>query len=194
MTLISAAFRLRETTFELGDNRLAAGATRGGEIITTTRGARLWRGTATLAPGRIEDMRAAEARLRALIRGGALIEVADPSRRTLTITGRTIHSAQPEPDVIRLSSAASLLVGDYLAFNYLGRRALHQIVATGLGSNRVRVVPDVRPGLAAGAAVELAVPACRAVIVPESLSGSGWTGDGVHRGLSFEWRQTLRIA
>ena len=87
-------------------------------------------------------------------------------------------------------------VGDYIAFDYSGRRALHQVIdgktanASGVTGN-IEVVPPFRPGIANGLAVSVGNPALRAVMVPGTLD-MGRSAGIWHEGISFRWTQTLR--
>ena len=54
----------------------------------------------------------------------------------------------------------------------------------------IEVVPPIRPGWAAGVAVTIGSPRCRAVMVPGSLN-MGQSRGIWHEGISFDWTQTL---
>ena len=90
-----------------------------------------------------------------------------------------------------------LRAGDYIGFTYNGRRALHQAVepanANSSGvTGAFAVVPVVRIGWTAGAAVTVGAARCTAAMVPGSLS-IGMAANGVTEGASFDWVQTLGV-
>lgn len=102
-------------------------------------------------------------------------------------------------DIITLQAAPPgrvITAGDYLAFDYSGRRALHQVVvsktvdASGNTGN-IEVVPPFRTLPGVGWGITVGAAKCRAVIVPGSLS-IGLAADRVTEGISFDWTQTLR--
>lgn len=60
-------------------------------------------------------------------------------------------------------------------------------------SKWVDIVPPLRNGVAVGAAVTLYKPACKALLLKDSVSGgSSRFGGGLWTPITFSWRQTLR--
>ena len=145
---------------------------------------------------RNDQVAALEARLNALRGAGAYFTIRD-YRRSGSISA-TLATVQANGTVNISGGPANgtLRDGDYLAFGYANRIALHQIVVGGAlngtgARNGVEVVPPIRPGWAAGVAVTIGSPKCRAVMVPGSLR-VGLAADRVTEGISFDWTQTLR--
>jgi hypothetical protein len=91
-----------------------------------------------------------------------------------------------------------LSAGDMLGFQYGSnpvRHALHRIVVGGTASSggltpMLEVVPNLRPGAAAGLTVSLVRPACKARLLPDPTYGAG--RQALSRGASFDFIQTLR--
>ena len=191
-----APFRIVSQTFDLGEGLSVQNRTAGGEIIRAGGAARLWTGSLALAPIDNSGAAALEARLNVLLGAGAYFTIRD-YRRSGSISA-TLATVQANGTVNISGGPANgtLRDGDYLAFGYANRIALHQIVVGGAlngtgARNGVEVVPPIRPGWAAGVAVTIGSPKCRAVMVPGSLR-IGLAADRVTEGISFDWTQTLR--
>lgn len=85
--------------------------------------------------------------------------------------------------------------GDRLSFDFGGAVALHEAIepatAGALGvTGDFTVGPSILPGAAAGAAVRLVKPYCKARIVPGSIS-EGQARGAKTFGLGFAWEQVL---
>jgi hypothetical protein len=88
-----------------------------------------------------------------------------------------------------------LSIGDYVAFNYGTRRALHRLVSAATASAGgltpvFEVTPAIRTGAAVSTAVTLIRPSCKAVLLPGSVS-RGVSRQLITRDASFRFRQTL---
>lgn len=191
-------FRVSGQTFDLGEGLTQQGQTAGGEILRSGGAARLWRGKLTLARIRGADVPALEARLHALRGKGASFLIRD-YRKAASVKSATVRAYNGTTlDILTLQGLAAatvVAVGDYIAFDYSGRRALHQVVSgatansSGVTGN-IEVVPPFRAGIANGLAVSVGNPSLRAVMVPGSLD-MGQSSGIWHEGISFGWTQTL---
>lgn len=122
-------------------------------------------------------------------RGGVKLGSATPVLSQLASNARQIAvSGLPAGYVLRR--------GDYIGWDYLGRRAVHKVMdvtvaASGAGATGLfEVIPAIRPGAAAGAAVRLTRVSCTGMIVPKSTS-PGSTAARLTDGVAFRWQQTL---
>lgn len=193
-----APFRIVSQTFDLGEGLQVQNRTAGGEVIRAGGAARLWRGSLVLAPMQNADAAGFEAKVQVLRAAGASILIRD-YRRSGTFAAQVRAVNSTTRDIITLQAAPpgrGIAAGDYLAFDYSGRRALHQVVvgktvdASGNTGN-IEVVPPFRTLPGVGWGVTVGAAKCRAVIVPGSLS-IGIAADGATDSISFEWTQTLR--
>lgn len=193
-----APFRVVSQVFELGEGLQVQHRTAGGEVLRMGGAARLWRGSLMLAPIDNRDAAGLEARAHALRGAGASILVRD-YRRSGTAAGQIKGVNGTTRDILTLQGAPVGLViapGDYIAWDYSGRRALHQVVvgrtvnASGETGN-IEIVPPMRTLPAIGTAVAVGAAKCRAVIVPGSLR-IGAASAAITDGISFDWTQTLR--
>jgi hypothetical protein len=199
-----------EMSFDLSE-AMAADETGRGEILTAALGARLWGGTVTVARRGLNFAGQYSAMIDILRQPGATFFIGDMARRfpemdpTGLVLGTTVPTlATVSPDLREITLAglpAGYIVGpgDFVAFDYgtsPQRRALHRVVFGGGGASALgvspalEIVPPIRPGFAIGAAVALADPACKAVLVPGSATPARYRralGDG----LSFSFLQTL---
>jgi hypothetical protein len=127
---------------------------------------------------------------------------ADWQGATLTGFNPVLHNVAANARELRLGGLPpgyALSRRDALAFSYGTnpvRFALHRlvgpVVADGSGlTPLVEVVPNLRPGWTAGAAVQLVKPACKAIVVPKSFQ-PGRRKARMTTGASFRWQQTLR--
>lgn len=199
-------------TFDLGEN-VDLAATRGGEQLAAEAGERLWQGEVAL--GRL--LRAETGRpevLVDLIRQPGRSFMAYDRRRPAPLAdpaGAVLGGATPtifalngsdarEMRLAGLPSGYVLSAGDYLSFAYGAspvRQALHRVVdplVTADTSGQTpffEVIPAIRPGAAAGAAVQLVRPWCKAVVVFGSVAPMRGTHT-VYDGLAFRFVQTLR--
>lgn len=191
-----APFRVVSQSFDLGEGLRTQNRTGGGEVLRTGGDVRLWRGSLFLAPLQNEDASALEAKAHVLRGAGAYFTIRDYRRSgSISATMATVQ-ANGTVNISGGPANGTLRDGDYIAFGYANRIALHQIVVGGAlngtgARNGVEVVPPIRPGWAAGVAVTIGSPKCRAVMVPGSLR-IGLAADRVTEGISFDWTQTLR--
>lgn len=195
------------------DMRLGGGlqsqATGGGEVITARTGQRLWEGEVSLVMQ--DDPGATEAVLQALREpgrsfmceahkrlfpladaAGAQLGAATPVIASLPVGGRSMTlSGLPAGYVLSPGDFLALTRGTPTRYELL--QIVTGAVASGGGvSGEFEVTPGIRPGIIVGAAVVLARPQFRAMIVPDSLKFSGTSpGRAPRAGASFAFRQTL---
>ena len=182
-----------------------------GSVLTADLGARLWRGDVQLGP----MTRSEAAQVRALLdvlRGAgrsfmasdlaAPRPLADPDLSFLGTAAPVLHTIGADSRTLRVAGLPAgyvLSAGDLLSFSYgvsPTRHALHRVVseaiADGTGLTPLfEVTPHIRPGAAAGAAVTLDRPSCKAVLVPGSVD-VGATRRTLIEGVRFSFMQTLR--
>ena len=203
------ALRVEEVTFRLSHpqehTRLGDGT-----VISASLGASLWTGTIRLAQASHPRHAQMEALIALLDQPGAtflchdpryLGPASDPTGAILggrTVTIHSVASNMRELRLIGLPSGYVLSAGDMLGFQYGSnpvRHALHRIVVGGTASSggltpMLEVVPNLRPGVAAGLTVSLVRPACKARLLPDPTYGSG--RQALSRDASFDFIQTLR--
>lgn len=205
-----AGLKLSAATFALPDV-LSHSRTRGGEVLVADQGARLWTGSVTFAPAQNANADAVMAQIEVLQAAGASFLAHrfpqigprnDPDGVTLGTSDPTIYSLAANARELRLTGLPSgyvLAPGDMMAFAYGTApvlQALHRVVtgstadAGGL-TGLIEVVPPLRPGAVTGASVSLLRPACKALLVPGSVSPGSY-GPLHKRGVSFSFIQTLR--
>lgn len=185
--------------------------TRGGEVLRSDIGARLWGGRIVVAPASRAQMDQQVALAETLLEAQGSFMVARRSRHgpQADPTGAILGAAVPvilavsidwrDLSLAGLPAGYVLTRGDLLGFAYGTspvRHALHRVLttrtATGVGEiTALSVTPLVRPGVTAGTPVTLVRPACKAVIVPESFDPDA-EGGSLTEGFAFDWRQTLR--
>ena len=194
--------------FQLTDQRATA-ETRGGDIIVTDSGDRLWEGEVVLDT---EETAIAK-------RFVALAELLGESAGSLFVSPEH-HDASPigaatlkgvrngnELKLGNLAPGTTLRAGDFISFEYGAnptRYALHQIAdladavagpapqgSTVGETNYVRVVPAIQPGYSTGTTVRVSFPRCKAIMKPNSLRAPTFSGIWA-KGWSFTWRQTSR--
>jgi hypothetical protein len=184
--------------------------TAGGEVIVADIGTRLWRGDAMVLAAASPKVEWLEATLARLASAGASFMAFDP-RKTGPKWDRGAKVWTASPVIAALNGDARLIsvgglplnyelaAGDMLGFQYgsPARHALHQVVDVAVPAPSgttalLEVVPPIRPGATIGAAVTLHRPACKAVIVPGSVSGGGRSGRIMTDGIAFSWVQTLK--
>jgi len=186
--------------------------TGGGEIMLAAVAPMLWQGEVKL--GDMTQIEAAPIEVRLdLLRAGRNFYAYDLRRPAprLDPTGSILGASTPsiyalvagnrEMQLQGLPVGYRLSAGDYLAFDYTSasvvRRALHRVVADTAGASAggisptFEVTPMLRPGVVTGAAVTLVKPACKAIIVPNSVS-KGQTSKTITSGASFRFMQTLK--
>lgn len=193
-----APFRVVSQVFELGEGLTVQNQTAGGEVLRSGGSARLWRGSLVLAPIDNKDAAGLEARAHVLRGVGASILIRD-YRRIGTRPAQIRATSTTTRDILTLDGLPAGLVvvpGDYIAWDYSGRRALHQVVSGSTANSsgatgNIEIVPPMRTLPAVGSAVALGAARCRAVIVPGSLR-IGTANAAITDGISFDWIQTLR--
>ena len=191
--------RMDQQTFDLGEGLQVQNRTAGGEILRTGGAARLWRGSLALFPLRHEDARVLHAKLHVLRAAGASFYIGDMTHSGGTFAAQVKAVNSTTRDIITLQAAPPgrvIAAGDYLAFDYSGRRALHQVVvgktvdANGNTGN-IEVVPPFRTLPGVGWGVTVGAAKCRAVMVP-GTARVGTSNIVATSGVSFDWTQTLR--
>lgn len=186
--------------------------TAGGEQLTADMGERLWTGRIDLASMVRTEIGRPETLIQVLKQGRTfnifdrrrLNPQADPNGTILGAASVTILALGGDPREMSLAglpAGYTLSAGDYLSFAYtslsITRQALHRVVDTTVVANGsgqtplFEVIPAIRPGAAAAAAVTLRKPFCRAVMVAGSASPSDGRST-LYEGLGFDWVQTLR--
>lgn len=198
---------IAELSFDDPEN-VETNITGGGEIMKAELAPQLWSGEATL--GKMTDTEARNADvLLSLLRGPAATFFAYDTRRPgpqLDRNGAILGAAaviinslptSREMSLSGLPAAYVLSRGDWLHFNYAGRRALHRVVdvtvtASGTGVTPVfEVQPVVRAGAVTGTSITLIRAACKAVLVAGGVT-KGTGARTIYSGMSFRWQQTLR--
>lgn len=206
--------RVKSCSFHLPPAVKGSGLTGDGDVLTASRGARLWRGTITLRKCSFAEGEAAKALIDTLGEAGRsffVYNIAKPRPATVapgsamdtalqaaTVTLKAIASNNRDVEIQGLPAGLELSAGDYFGFPYgetPTRYALHRLAgggtANGGGVAAVEASSFIRDGAEAGQAVSLIRPACKAVIVPGSVQPG--TASGVFlEGIAFDWQQTLR--
>lgn len=198
----NANCQVRAGTFFLQDGRRAM-RTRGGEIITSKVGSRLWMGSAEIIPLDHQNAAALDARMSVLLDPGGAFYVYDKRRpypqndpdgsisAGLTVNLMTVSGNRQ--DVTFSGLTFNLAAGDAFHFNYGAspvRRAYHRIV-TRDGSN-YQVTPPIRDGYVTPAPVTIVKPAFKAVIDPESVTPFTGAPGSKSSGYGFSFTQTFR--
>lgn len=194
-------------TFDLQQS-VEQGETGGGEIISADMGPALWQGEVMLAKMDRVETADAEGLIDVLRPAGRTFlaydtrrdsPLLDPTGSILGAATPTIHSIPSGGRELRLENLPAnyeLRRGDYVAFSYDGRRALHRVldavVVAGTGgiTPAFEVLPMVRAGATVGTPVLLRFAGCVAKIVPDSVN-KGTTFRGWTEGMSFRFQQTL---
>ena len=191
--------RMHQQVFDLGEGLQVQHQTAGGEVLRMGGAARLWRGSLTLYPLRHDDARALHAKLHTLRGTGASFYIGDMTHKGGTAAGQIKGINGTTRDILTLQGAPVGLViapGDYIAWDYSGRRALHQVVvgrtvnASGETGN-IEIVPPMRTLPAIGTVVAVGAAKCRAVMLP-GTARVGTSNIVATMGVSFDWTQTLR--
>lgn len=186
--------------------------TAGGEQLSADMAERLWTGRVDLGWMLKAEVGRPEVLMQVLKQGHPFhmldgrrkYPLSDPTGSILggaSVTILALGGDARELSLEGLPAGYTLSAGDYLSFEYTSlsvtRQAFHRIVpatvvADGSGETALfEVVPAIRPGAVAGAAVTLAKPFCKAVMITGSVSPS--TGRStLYDGLGFDWVQSLR--
>lgn len=187
-----------------------------GEILTADIGTRLWQMKVSLRDGSYAEIERFRARVNMLRQAGrTLIAHAipgafprhDPDGSILGSATPTLNSVAANMRDIRVAGLPTgyrIYDGDYISFQYGTnpvRYGFHQaVIPTTTGyvqapsgglSPVFEVTPNVRPGYATGADVQLLRPRFKALIAPGSAN-MGRSGQRQTTGLSFTLIQTLR--
>jgi len=192
--------------------QVAQSRTAGGEQLTADMAERLWTGRIDLGWMTKSEVGRPEVLIQVLKQGNAFhmldgrrkYPLLDPTGSVLGAAAVTILALGGDPRELSLAglpAGYTLSAGDYLSFSYtslsITRQALHKVVATsvvadGSGNTALfEVLPAIRPGAVAGAAVTLKKPFCKAVMVAGTATPS--TGRStLYEGLGFDWVQSLR--
>lgn len=183
--------------------------TAGGEVLPSEIGPQLWRGQITLGRMKRDEARHPDVLLDLLTTAGATFWAydtrhpapqMDPTGALLGASTPTIYSLAANGRELRLQGLPAgyqLKRGDYLSFDYGGRRALHRVVditattaADGI-TPQFEVVPKLRPGALVGAAVTLVQASCKAMLLPGQVD-KGSARAVITEGMSFQFIQTLK--
>lgn len=193
-----APLKVVAQTIMLGEGASVQNRTAGGEVLRSGGTARLWRGSVVLAPMQNASAGSLNAKLHALASSDAYFTINDMAHDGISFTAQ-INGVNADGRMSLRAAGANrvLRAGDYIGFTYNGRRALHQAVepanANSSGvTGAFAIVPVVRTGWTAGAAVTVGAARCTAAMVPGSLS-IGMAANGVTEGASFDWVQTLGV-
>jgi hypothetical protein len=183
--------------------------TAGGEVLPSEIGAQLWRGKITLGRMTRNEARHPDVLLDLLTSGGATFLAydtrhpaprLDPTGAILGAASPSIYSLNSNNRELRLQglpAGYTLTRGDYLSFDYAGRRALHRLVefnATAAGdgvTERFEVSPKIRPGAKVGETVTLLKASCVAMLVPGQID-KGSARSVITEGMQFHFIQTLK--
>jgi hypothetical protein len=200
-----------ELTFDLTENVEVAGLA-DGSLLRDEIGPRLWRGRCKIDLMTFAQAPRVEAMISLLQRSGTSFLAwrldraypqGDPDGTILGAATPTIASLPAsgvELTITGLPVGYQIAAGDMLSFAYGAsptRYALHRVitgavVADAAGTTpAIEVEPPIRTGAVTGAAVELARPYCKAMLLPGSVT-PGTVRRNKVRGLSFDFIQTLR--
>lgn len=203
---------VQATELFLAPSLVVTGRTRGGSVLTTDLGDRLWQGVCALPPARPADAAAIRARLSVLCDGGRSLLIhpmplwaprADPDGSILGAATPSIHTVAANNREVRIQGLPVDYVispGDHLSATYGSNptrygflQAVTEAVADGSGVTPLfEVTPFVPYGLAATAPVTLVRPVIKAVLDPGAINwGQAPDKIAVH-GMSFGFIQTLR--
>lgn len=182
--------------------------TGGGEILTADLGTRLWQGEIVLGDMTRDEADECLPMLDLLRQPGASFMVhdlrrphpkSDPTGAITENADIQLYAVRANNRDIRLSGLPSgfqLRRHDYVGFGYGARIALHRVAsqattaATGI-TPWFEVVPNIRPGWSAGAAVTLSHAGCKAIYMPGSFQ-PGRSRATMIVGASFRFIQSLR--
>lgn len=180
-----------------------------GELLAADLGPMLWGATVETAPMYLAEARALMARVLTLVGSigtfyhyspEAVAPQSDPGGIILDDAEVTIESVGADNHSLAFTGLPAnydLTIGDMFHVDYGSptRRALFMLTESGQASSlgvtaELDVMPHIRPGIVAGAAVTLIKPAAKVKIVPDSLAVV--QQGGLHASLRFQVRQTLQ--
>lgn len=207
--------RIGVDSFWLPDGGVNFRQTAGGAPVRSATAGRFWTGSISLVPHYPDEQREIVSIIHALQEVDAYFNVLDPKRKfprldpggsELGAANPTLASVSADGRTVGLAGLPAtykLRPGDRFSFSYAAspiRIAYHEVLTShaagaGGGISGISVMPAVRPGWAAGAAVTLVRPACRAMMVPGSVRPGTRAGGnpGIEQGFSFDWVQVLGV-
>lgn len=178
-----------------------------GGVLVQSIGQPLWQFDVALHPLSMDDARETLATLRGLKRPGGSALVGpraewtprlDPqgNAASFSVTVASIANDLLAVAFAGLPAGYTLSAGDWFGVQVSGVYWLHQLIeggsADGSGTTpQLSLRPAVSPALAAGAAVTLADPVCKAAVDPGSVD-EGFVADRLVRGLGWRMIQVLR--
>lgn len=202
--------RAAEVSFSLPDMREFS-EDAGGNLFTSDHGARLWRGSVSIAPHFHARTAEIEALVSLCLQSGASFLAYDRRREYPAIDPRGIILGSTVPVIASLDAnnceltlsglpaGYVLTAGDHLSFTYGAaplRYALHRVVVGSVANSAgimgpIQVDPFLRSGVAVGAAVRLVRPFCKMILSPGSYQPSSGGANRISAGLAFRFQQTL---
>lgn len=183
--------------------------TGGGEVLTATRGTRLWTGTVHMPSRRKADQDKVRALIDLIQEPGASFLAYDWARKApqsdptgaqqgaATCAVASVGANRRDLTLSGLPSGFVLTVGDHLCIPHLGnpmRYYLGRVIQGATfasGQATIEVMPSVPLGVQVNDAVQLRLPFCKAVYLPGSFQGVS-RGQTFDSGFSFSWVQTFR--
>lgn len=183
--------------------------TAGGEVFASELGPMLWQGRITLGRMVGAEARDPDVLLDLLAPAGRSFWAydtrypgpqMDPTGAILGSATPSIHTLVSNNREMRLQGLPSGYVlkrGDYLSFDYGGRRALHRVASTSVTTAGTGITPNfevspmIRPGAVVGAAVTLVKASCKARLIP-GQTDKGAMKSTITDGMSFQFIQTLK--
>ena len=203
--------RLPIQTMTLAPNAsMAISRTRGGDVMAAGIGTRLWRGEIHLDVMTDAEHRAIRPLIDLLLAPGASFLLTDRLRAAPRDDPRGAILGSATPRLRQISARELALKGlppqywlrrdDLLGFSYGAnptRHAFHRVVgevrANASGDTALfEVTPPVRAGAAVNVPVTLIRPACKAMILPDTLERGATRAGGLTEGVSFRVQQLLR--
>lgn len=185
--------------------------TAGGAILDSSRGFRMWAGSAELTMLSHESAIGVDTILAMLTEGGASFLLydkrksklaADPNGLQSGITMTAVGANKVDITLSGFSAGFQLYAGDSLSFTYGSnplRYAYHRVVqapnaADGFGvATSVQVTPPIRDGYTLPASVTVNKARLKAKIVPGSLVMSHGRPGRLSDGAKFDFVQTLGV-
>lgn len=201
MTDILAASLYQDQVFRLF-TREEVSRTAYGRTIGKRLGSAIWTIEYTTHPMPNDDAVAFEALLNSFDGVVTPFEAADLRRRRPRAhptggsngTLLSVNANNKALALAGLSAGQIVSPGDYLAFDYVDQRALHQVVAGATANgggitSQVEVRPHLRPGWTLNAAVTLIEPRGKFTLLPDTVQPRAQ--GGLHTVISFKAAQAL---